>query len=57
MAKAKGRIVIGRYWLTYRGFKFWAWGGRYFKLSPIRIGETRLYTLGPLGLFVNPKGE
>jgi hypothetical protein len=51
---AKGRIEIGRYWLTYRGFQFWMWS-HYFTFKPIHIGTTRLYTLGPLGLFVNQK--
>lgn len=49
----RGGYLEGR-WVTlaYRGFSI----RPFISLKPIGIGSTRLYTLGPLGLFIKRKG-
>lgn len=39
--------------IAYRGFKI----RPFIRLRPIGIGSTRLYTLGPLGLFIKRKAR
>lgn len=38
--------------IAYRGFKFWRRWPRYFSLKPMNLGDTKLYTLGPIALFI-----
>lgn len=37
--------------IEYRGFKI----RPFVRLSPIRIGRTRLYCIGPVALFIGPR--
>lgn len=46
-----GYIAIGRFKIAYRG-----WNMRPFiRRHPIRIGRTRLYTIGPAAIFISPR--
>lgn len=38
---------------AYRGFRM----RPFIRFKPIGIGSTRLYTIGPLGLFIKRKGR
>lgn len=49
-ASGRGRYLKGdRLSIAYRGFTI----RRFIRLTPIRMGATRLYTLGPLAVFIH----
>lgn len=39
-----GRLEVGRFWFAWRG---WQWPVRF------RIGETRIFSVGPVAVFVH----
>lgn len=43
-----GRLEIGRVWLAWRGWK---------RPVTYRIGSTRVLTVGPVAVFVQPRGR
>lgn len=45
-----GYLVTPWFDLAYRGFRPMQWV-TYFSLTPVNIGSTKLYRLGPIGLF------
>lgn len=49
-----GYLKFKRFDLAYRGFKPSGYVV-YFSFKPIRIGQVRLYRLGPIALFVKPR--
>jgi hypothetical protein len=42
-----GRLEIGRYWITWRGWR---------RPAKFRIGSTRVVCVGPLAVFIHQKG-
>lgn len=53
-ASGRGGYLKGeRVSIAYRGFAI----RPFIRLTPIRMGDTRLYTLGPLAVFVQRKPQ
>lgn len=49
-ASGRGGYLKGqRFSIAYRGFRI----RPFFRMAPIIMGRTRLYTLGPLAVFVH----
>lgn len=42
-----GRLEIGRVWLTWRGWST--------SRASFRIGSTRVFSVGPVAVFVSPR--